>query len=279
MAEAVNDFNGHHRASLKDQQNIQFFLERLYLTRMGITNLINQYLSMGSPSRSLGFLDEHCNVVKTLTEAYEDARRIVERHYERVPSIEFNIISSNPEKDVPKVVSFVYFPDYLFYVAFELLKNSMRATCEKYKQSTDLPQVKVSLCFSEDNYLRINITDLGDGIPADVMNKKLFQFGYSSNPVSNVDNCGNTVSPMAGLGYGLALSRLYTRYLNGNLVLSSAQGKGTTSSIVYPLSPALAVERVPKFTKKIVRFYQKGPVEQPFDGLSVWTTFPLVKKE
>ena len=46
---------------------------------------------------------------------------------------------------------------------------------------------------------------------------------------------GNTVAnPMAGLGFGLPLSRLYTRFLGGDLVLTSVPGYGTDVHINIP---------------------------------------------
>jgi pyruvate dehydrogenase kinase 2/3/4 len=45
---------------------------------------------------------------------------------------------------------------------------------------------------------------------------------------------GSDVSPLAGLGYGLPISRNYARYFGGDLVLMSMEGYGTDGYIYLP---------------------------------------------
>ena len=44
----------------------------------------------------------------------------------------------------------------------------------------------------------------------------------------------DTASPLAGLGYGLPISRNYARYFNGDLTIMSMEGYGTDSFIYLP---------------------------------------------
>jgi len=44
----------------------------------------------------------------------------------------------------------------------------------------------------------------------------------------------DTASPLAGLGYGLPISRNYARYFGGDLVIMSMEGYGTDSFIYLP---------------------------------------------
>ena len=49
-------------------------------------------------------------------------------------------------------------------------------------------------------------------------------------PVRDFD----TASPLAGLGYGLPISRNYARYFGGDLVIMSMEGYGTDGFIYLP---------------------------------------------
>ena len=44
----------------------------------------------------------------------------------------------------------------------------------------------------------------------------------------------DTQQPLAGLGYGLPISRNYARYFNGDLTIMSMEGYGTDSFIYLP---------------------------------------------
>merc|ERR1712080_44681 len=54
-------------------------------------------------------------------------------------------------------------------------------------------------------------------------------------------------APLAGYGYGLPLSRLYTRYFNGDLTMSSIDGFGTEVFIYLQALESEAKERLPVY--------------------------------
>merc|ERR1719436_539460 len=54
-------------------------------------------------------------------------------------------------------------------------------------------------------------------------------------------------APLAGLGYGLPLSRLYARYFAGDLQLYSAEGWGTDAVIYLHALAGEAKERLPVY--------------------------------
>jgi pyruvate dehydrogenase kinase 2/3/4 len=57
---------------------------------------------------------------------------------------------------------------------------------------------------------------------------QLFHYMYSTAPQPQSDfNLDAKAQPIAGLGYGLPIARLYAKYFQGNLALASVEGLGT----------------------------------------------------
>jgi pyruvate dehydrogenase kinase 2/3/4 len=121
----------------------------------------------------------------------------------------------------------------------ELLKNSMRATMEWHGVDGDLPPIKVVIADGAENEdVVIKISDEGGGIPRSNM-KKIWSYLFTTADPSiqegmvgtqhDVDHC--TDSPLAGLGYGLPISRSYARYFGGDLSIMSMEGYGTDAFI------------------------------------------------
>jgi C4-dicarboxylate-specific signal transduction histidine kinase len=56
---------------------------------------------------------------------------------------------------------------------------------------------------------------------------------YSTAPKPRLDTTENGIkeTPIAGLGYGLPIARIYARYFQGNLTLASAENFGTSAYI------------------------------------------------
>jgi pyruvate dehydrogenase kinase 2/3/4 len=143
-------------------------------------------------------------------------------------------------------LTFPYIPAYLQYVLLELLKNSLRAVSERHGQGV-LPAVQVVIADGHDQEdVVIKIGDEGGGIPRSQVGKiwsYLYttadpnvqrQFigsdggGVGGAPAGTArDHDVQDSSPIAGLGYGLPISRSYCRYFGGDLSLESMHGHGT----------------------------------------------------
>ena len=85
------------------------------------------------------------------------------------------------------------------------------------------------------------MSDEGGGIRRSDM-KKIWSYLFTtaqSNDLDNfvmsddVDNASdfNRSTPLAGLGYGLPISRNYARHLGGDLAIMSMEGYGTDSFV------------------------------------------------
>jgi pyruvate dehydrogenase kinase 2/3/4 len=121
----------------------------------------------------------------------------------------------------------------------ELLKNSMRATMEWHGVDADLPPIKIVIADGAENEdVVIKISDEGGGIPRS-NTKKIWSYLFTTADPSiqegmvgtqhDVDHCVD--SPLAGLGYGLPISRSYARYFGGDLSIMSMEGYGTDAFI------------------------------------------------
>ena len=79
---------------------------------------------------------------------------------------------------------------------------------------------------------------------------------YSTAPKPSVS--GDDSAPLAGYGYGLPLSRLYARYFQGDLVVTSYEGLGTDAIIYLKVLSSDANELLPIFNKSAYRRYKKN---------------------
>ncbi|KAI8092791.1 mitochondrial pyruvate dehydrogenase kinase [Halteromyces radiatus] len=138
---------------------------------------------------------------------------------------------------------FTYVPVHLEYILTELLKNSYRATVEHAKEIglLDPPPIEVTISQSKEE-IGIRIRDQGSGINEEDLSK-VFEYSYTTVTRPGDEEYGDDDSsifsgmalmamqsgvggPLAGLGYGLPLARMYARYFGGSLTLVSMNGYG-----------------------------------------------------
>ena len=87
----------------------------------------------------------------------------------------------------------------------------------------------------------IKVSDEGGGIRRSNM-PRIWSYLYTTADPSILDGMlgsseardFDTSSPLAGLGYGLPISRNYARYFGGDLSIMSMEGYGTDSFIYLP---------------------------------------------
>jgi len=225
------------------------FLDRFYMSRIGIRFLAGQYLSLRRENNTssindpqqlqseserrhyIGMICQSTSAHQCVRQATTDASMMCRRTYGRCPVVQ---VSGRLD------LTFPYIPAYLHYILLELLKNALRATMDRHLNSPDLPVVDVVIADGDDNEdVVIKIADEGGGIPRSQVDKiwsylfttadKKVQQSFIGGGSDNKDHSNE--SPLAGLGYGLPISRSYCRYFGGDLDLISMEGYGTDAFV------------------------------------------------
>ncbi|CAK7223756.1 [Pyruvate dehydrogenase (acetyl-transferring)] kinase isozyme 2 [Sporothrix curviconia] len=227
MAQGILEYK-RRRQRMQIDHNIQSFLDRFYMSRIGIRMLIGQHIALTDQSHHrdptyVGIICTKTNVHDLAQEAIENARFVCEDHYGLFESPKIQLVC-NPN------LNFMYVPGHLSHMLFETLKNSLRAVVETHGQDKqEFPVTKVIVAEGRED-ITIKITDEGGGIPRSAI-PLVWTYMYTTvDRTPNLDpdfDKSDFKAPMAGFGYGLPISRLYARYFGGDLKLISMEGYGT----------------------------------------------------
>ncbi|BFG14803.1 pyruvate dehydrogenase (acetyl-transferring) kinase mitochondrial [Prunus yedoensis var. nudiflora] len=211
------------RIVYEDLDEIHQFLDRFYMSRIGIRMLIGQHVELHNPNpppHVVGYIHTKMSPVEVARNASEDARSICQREYGSAPNVK---IYGDPD------FTFPYVPTHLHTMVFELVKNSLRAVQERYMDSDKVaPNVRIIVADGIED-VTIKVSDEGGGIPRSGL-PKIFTYLYSTarNPLDEHSEISEADAvTMAGYGYGLPISRLYARYFGGDLQIISMEGYGT----------------------------------------------------
>ncbi|KAF7351467.1 Protein-serine/threonine kinase [Mycena sanguinolenta] len=206
--------------------DIQAWLDRFYLSRIGIRFLIGQHIALNTQQAHpdyVGIICTKANIHDIVEEAIDNARFVCEEHYAMFKCPPVQLIC-------PKDLCFPYVPGHLSHIVFELLKNSLRAIVERYGVENEdaFPPIKVVVVEGKED-ITIKISDEGGGIPRSAI-PLIWTYMYTTMEGQGIDqdfHASDFKAPMAGFGYGLPLSRLYARYFGGDLRLIAMEGYGT----------------------------------------------------
>ena len=213
------------RQRMQIDQSIQSFLDRFYMSRIGIRMLIGQHIALTdqrthSDPNYVGIICTNTNVKDLAQEAIENARFVCEDHYGLFDAPKVRLVC-NPD------LSFMYVPGHLSHMLFETLKNSLRAVVETHGQDKEeFPVTDVIVSEGRED-ITIKVSDEGGGIARSAI-PLVWTYMYTTvDQTPNLDpdfNKSDFKAPMAGFGYGLPISRLYARYFGGDLKLISMEG-------------------------------------------------------
>lgn len=255
MAQAVLELKDNQAIDSNTENSIQYFLDRFYMSRISTRMLLNQHTMLfGAPEdretrpNRVGVIDTNCRLKNLVMEAYTNAGFLCEEYYCFVPEV--NVESNNSlESDRDAPIEICYPPQHLYHILFELFKNSMRAVIESRRDNLfDIPPIEVLLVNGPSD-VTIRISDRGGGISRQVTDT-FFLYLTTTAPRPSMTP---ERAPLAGYGYGLPLSRLYSRY--GSLitsVLSSYVMTGVpfadTFTAIWFLTPTKATAPMPSST-------------------------------
>eukprot|EP00798_Chlamydomonas_sp_ICE-L_P031808 gene31808-7007_t len=226
MAKGISELRREltEHALLTEMPEIHQFLDGFYLSRIGIRILIGQHIALHEPPKSnhIGLICTKCSPVQVAQDSINDARSICMREYGSSPEV---TIYGDPK------FTFPYVPSHLHHMVFELVKNSLRAVQDRFDDDMDdePPPIRVVVAEGGED-VTIKVSDEGGGIPRSGM-PKIWTYLYSTAkaPVEmdTVDVTEGGPVVLAGYGYGLPLSRLFSRYFGGDLQIISMEGYGT----------------------------------------------------
>lgn len=248
----AEDPKSQHDTALHDQ--LQSFLNTFHLSRIGMRTTSTHYLNLlaqMSPDESgldakllpigsnddgrnfLGIVEKRMSIRQVLQKAADDAQSVCVDYYGIFdpPKVRFEIDES---------LAVSYIPGYLWHVAFEIFKNSLRAVVETYEEDK-YPPITVSLSEESADKFVVRIADCGGGIPEDALEqvfKYMFTTAFSPYSPPDAQDAAYEATAeraiMAGFGYGLPISRLYTQFCGGDLELRDRKGEGVDCFITLP---------------------------------------------
>jgi pyruvate dehydrogenase kinase 2/3/4 len=181
------------------------------LSRIGIRILIGQHIELTNGEIKpdyVGIICTKTRIKETAQDAIDNARFICEDFYGLFKAPEVKLYCADN-------LEFMYLPSHLHHMLFELLKNSLRAVVETKGLDVDeYPPIKLIVAEGKED-ITIKISDEGGGIPRSGL-KMVWTYMYTTAKPPDLDpnfSSSDFKAPMAGFGYGLPLSRLYSRYL------------------------------------------------------------------
>jgi pyruvate dehydrogenase kinase 2/3/4 len=225
-------------------QEMEDALYRFFTARVGLRFLTEHHILSDphrnplphvSSSANLGCIQTDCDPVQEIRNICEKVSQQTKDCYGVCPEIE--LVDSSTTNNSGK---FTYVPHHLQYMVAELLKNSCRATVDRYygqtttTTTTPMPPIRV-IVVQGDEDVSIKVADSGGGAPRSTMDK-IWKFAHSTSPdlEEHTDFGKDALVGRKVRGFGLPLARIYARYFGGELTLRSMEGHGVDAYLYLP---------------------------------------------
>eukprot|EP00640_Fibrocapsa_japonica_P001550 CAMPEP_0113942428 /NCGR_PEP_ID=MMETSP1339-20121228/8139_1 /TAXON_ID=94617 /ORGANISM="Fibrocapsa japonica" /LENGTH=390 /DNA_ID=CAMNT_0000946897 /DNA_START=70 /DNA_END=1242 /DNA_ORIENTATION=- /assembly_acc=CAM_ASM_000762 len=211
-----------------------------YIQRMiGITTLTEHVRTLhkwqkrgreGSDQRRVGVVAVNFPIRQVVEESIEHALHLTERAL--LHSCEVHILGDASIKG-----TFIY--SHLSHILLEMLKNSVKASCEVAGTQDCMPFPVTVLVSEGADDICIRISDQGGGMSrANLKSCKEYipaaqKQGWHPLLVDQ-QSYQPTSCPLAGMGVGIPVSALYAQHFGGNIRLCSMDGYGTDVYVFIP---------------------------------------------
>lgn len=217
-------------------QEMEDALYRFFTARVGLRFLTEHHI-LSDPNRNplphlsssanLGCIQTDCDPVQEIRNIIEDVTQQTKDCYGQCPDIELVDSSTNPG-------GFTYVPHHLQYMVGEILKNSCRATVDRYYGQATMPPIRVVVVQGDED-VTIKVSDSGGGVSRSTM-EQIWKFAHSTSPdlEQNTDFGKDAFVGGKIRGFGLPLARIYARYFGGELTLRSMEGHGVDAYLYLP---------------------------------------------
>uniref|UniRef100_A0A6C0EKJ5 [pyruvate dehydrogenase (acetyl-transferring)] kinase n=1 Tax=viral metagenome TaxID=1070528 RepID=A0A6C0EKJ5_9ZZZZ len=223
MANGIQSIKNEKNIDINEDQ-IQEFLNKFYMSRIGIRVLLNHYLMTFKDTNNCGIINMHCSPHNIVKDVIADINIMCLN----------SGIGSVPIEINTNLITFPYICSHLYYILFEVLKNSVKATYDFNKKIT-IPPINIKI-YNDDNWIIIKISDLGGGISREAQ-LKMWNYFYttSEHPINIMDNDFSINTPLSGFGYGLPITNLYLKYFGGHINICS-NNQGTDAYILLRMN-------------------------------------------
>ncbi|KAJ3274565.1 hypothetical protein HDV01_002407 [Terramyces sp. JEL0728] len=218
------------------------FMNETLRSRISRRVLAEQHIALSSVQQGtlptsegmIGILNTSCKAADVVHKCYRLAGELFAKTYD----------AEAPELIVDGHLnaSFVYIPDHIEYIMYELFKNSMKYTLKSHADEDILPPIRVTIGVG-DNQVMFRVSDEGGGIDKDAMSN-LWNFvkptaGELYQQKKLLGKIEDAIPLDIPLGIGLSLSRVYANYWGGSLSLYSMFGYGTDAYVTISTGNAL----------------------------------------
>lgn len=254
----INDINN---------PTIQTFLNRFYTNRTELRILLEQYLSFfiepinnttnynknkglhyTNENKEFGIINLECNLIDIINKSIYDVQYICNKNLldidiTNIITSEVNINRVNVNQvnvcaDSNRNITLPSLEPYLYFIFFEIIKNSVKAVIEKRSVIHSCskryePKIKITINAISSTDIIVKIDDNGIGINSNNLDK-IWYYSFSTSPIDMakiIEEKDFNITPLSGFGYGLPIADIYMNFLNnstGNIKINSIYKEGTS---------------------------------------------------